>query len=126
MCYVKKNILCCKHHNQSAFTATSAVFFAKVKQEHFGGSCYSVMLGLSDIKRGPINAPHFCILLLAAKLPTSMQFVTSVIAQAYFHFSRKIVKYMSSLVYKVHIFREGHKNLRNLRLTFDWHYIRQK
>ena len=82
-----------KHHNQSAFTATSAVFFAKVKQEHFGGSCYSVMLGLSDIKRGPINAPHFCILLLAEKLPTSIQFVTSVIAQAYILFFKNRIIY---------------------------------
>ena len=24
---------------------------------------------------------------------------------------------------KVHIFWEGHKNLRNLHLIFDWHYI---
>ena len=28
--------------------------------------------------------------------------------------------------YKVHIFWEGHKILRNLQLTFDWHYIGQK
>ena len=27
---------------------------------------------------------------------------------------------------KVHIFWEGHKILRNLHLTFDWHYIGQK
>ena len=27
---------------------------------------------------------------------------------------------------KVHIFWEGHKILRNLHLTFSWHYIRQK
>ena len=27
---------------------------------------------------------------------------------------------------KVHIFWEGHKILRNLPLTFDWHYIGQK
>ena len=27
---------------------------------------------------------------------------------------------------KVHIFWEGHKILRNLLLTFDWHYIGQK
>ena len=26
---------------------------------------------------------------------------------------------------KVHIFSEGHKILRNLHLTFDWHYIGQ-
>ena len=28
--------------------------------------------------------------------------------------------------WKVHIFWEGHKILRNLHLTFDWHYIGQK
>ena len=28
--------------------------------------------------------------------------------------------------YKVHIFWEGHKNLRNLHLTFDWHCMGQK
>ena len=28
--------------------------------------------------------------------------------------------------FKVHIFWEGHKILRNLYLTFDWHYIGQK
>ena len=27
---------------------------------------------------------------------------------------------------KVHIFWEGHKIMRNLHLTFDWHYIGQK
>ena len=27
---------------------------------------------------------------------------------------------------KVHIFWEGHKTLRNLHLTFDWHYTGQK
>ena len=27
---------------------------------------------------------------------------------------------------KVHIFREGHRILRNLNLTFDWHYRGQK
>ena len=27
---------------------------------------------------------------------------------------------------KVHVFLEGHKSLRNLHFTFDWHYIGQK
>ena len=30
------------------------------------------------------------------------------------------------LVFKLHIFWEGHKILRNLHLTFDWHYVGQK
>ena len=30
------------------------------------------------------------------------------------------------MIYKVHIFWEGHKILRNLHLTFDWQYIGQK
>ena len=30
------------------------------------------------------------------------------------------------MIIKVHIFWEGHKILRNLSLTFDWHYIGQK
>jgi hypothetical protein len=29
-------------------------------------------------------------------------------------------------VSKVHIFREGHKILRNLHQLFDWQYIRQR
>ena len=33
---------------------------------------------------------------------------------------------VSVLFCRVHIFWEGHKILRNLHLTFDWHYIRQK
>ena len=31
----------------------------------------------------------------------------------------------SSLPFKVHIFWEGHKNLRNLHCRFGWHYIGQ-
>ena len=38
---------------------------------------------------------------------------------AWFH-----VRMCSSI--KVHIFWEGHKILRNLHFTFDWHYIGQK
>ena len=34
--------------------------------------------------------------------------------------------YNLNLDFKVHIFWEGHKILRNLHLTFDWHYIGQK
>ena len=30
------------------------------------------------------------------------------------------------VIFKVHIFLEGHKILQNLHLTFDWHYIGQK
>ena len=32
----------------------------------------------------------------------------------------------STFEIKVHIFSEGHKILRNLHLSFDWHYIGQK
>ena len=32
----------------------------------------------------------------------------------------------NNLHVKVHIFLEGHKILRNLHLTFDWHYIGKK
>ena len=38
-------------------------------------------------------------------------------------FSRNRIK---TFFFKVHIFWEGHKILRNLHLTFDWHYIGQK
>ena len=30
------------------------------------------------------------------------------------------------MIIKVHIFWEGHKILRNIHLTFDWHYIGKK
>ena len=33
--------------------------------------------------------------------------------------------YFIPLHFKVHIFWEGHRILRNLHLTFDWHYIGQ-
>ena len=32
----------------------------------------------------------------------------------------------NGVIVKVHIFWEGHEILRNLRLTFDWHYVGQK
>ena len=35
-------------------------------------------------------------------------------------------KKLGHLIYKVLIFWEGHKILRNLHLSFDWHYIGQK
>ena len=41
-----------------------------------------------------------------------------------FHIRCKKIKL--SKYFKVHIFWEGHKLLRNLHLTFDWHYIGQK
>ena len=41
-------------------------------------------------------------------------------------FNVKIIRKVSYRKDKVHIFWEGHKFLRNLHLTFDWHYIGQK
>ena len=40
-------------------------------------------------------------------------------------FSSTVIKEMSGII-KLHIFKEGHKMLRNLYRTFDWHYIGQK
>ena len=38
----------------------------------------------------------------------------------------KFLESLTSSSFKVHIFWEGHKILRNLQLTFDWYYIGQK
>ena len=38
----------------------------------------------------------------------------------------RVTSYKNSKIHKVRIFWEGHKILRNLHLTFDWHYIGQK
>ena len=36
------------------------------------------------------------------------------------------VIFLIGMIFKVHIFREGYKILRNIHLTFDWHYIGQR
>ena len=42
------------------------------------------------------------------------------------HKNYYLLYYYTTNTSKVHIFWEGHKILRNLHLTFDWHYIGQK
>ena len=37
-----------------------------------------------------------------------------------------VPSFKNIVISKIHIFWEGHKILRNLHLTFDWHYIAQK
>ena len=52
----------------------------------------------------------------------TMTFCNSIVYKAFQHL---VLRHYWAFSFKVHIFWEGHKILRNLHLTFDWHYIGQ-
>ena len=88
---------------------------------HFFGSCQSICWSFSFCKLfAPIHAQSHHGLFSNS---------TSLHLNNLHEGQKKLLKtkmhYITSFSFKVHIFWEDHKILRNSHLTFDWHYIGQ-
>ena len=78
----------------------------------------------------PGQTPHTVIVyahddLVDAVQPGDRVYVTGIYRAVPMRVNPKVCL-KHNITVKVHIFWVGHKILRNLRLTFDWHYIGQK